>query len=149
MPGPRTSGSNGLPAKDGPDGLAAVVRTWQAVEAATIERANEAIARTRNPLVELVMEIIRQDCEMHRRVQQVLVDSLERQALALTPEERREVWDLIEMRAEMERYTTELGRRARENCRLFVRTHLLAHLSGNEALGPIEDFEGMRSHAVI
>ena len=106
-----------------------------------------AIARTRNPLVELVMEIVRQDCEMHRRVQQVLVDSLERQALALTTEERHEIWELIDARAEMERYTAELGNRMRENCRLFVRTHLLAHLAGD--LNPIEDFDRMPSHAVI
>jgi hypothetical protein len=110
----------------------AVLRTWQAVEAATIERANEAIARTRNPLVELIMEIIRQDAAMHRRVQQVLADSLERQALVLTPEERREIWDVIQMRAEMERYAAELGARAQENCRLFVQAHLLASLAESE-----------------
>jgi hypothetical protein len=116
MPGPRISGSD--------DPLAAALRAWQAIEATTIERAADAIARTRSPLVELMMEIIRQDCLMHRRVRQVLMEQFDR----LTAEERVEVQDLLE---------TELGDRMREHCRLFVRTHLLAELA--------ED----HSHAVI
>ena len=39
------------------------------------------------------MEIIRHDSEMHHRVQQVLLDSMEKQAITLTPDELGDIWD--------------------------------------------------------
>ena len=123
---------------DDPDVLAAVLRTWQAVEGETIARANDTIAKTRNPLVQLVMEIVRQDSAMHRRVQQALLDTLERQRATLTSRERKEIWDVVGRRAEMEKYTAELAERVRENCRLFVESHLLASLAEKERWGRLK-----------
>jgi hypothetical protein len=108
MRGRHTSGSD--------DPLAVLLRTWQAVEASTARRAGEVMARTRSPLVELMMELIRQDCEMHHRVRQVLAAHLDR----LSEEERERVRELLE---------TGLADRLREHCRLFVRSHILAELA--------------------
>ena len=66
---------------------------------------------------------------MHKRVQQVILDSLETQAFSLTPEELGEVWDLIEKHAAAEKETIELAEKARKNCRLFVQRHLLTYLT--------------------
>jgi hypothetical protein len=100
-----------------PPDLETVLRTWQAVEAATVEHANEVIARTKNPMVELMMEIIRHESEMHRRVQQVILDSLERQKPPMV---------------EMERYAVELAAQSREAWRLLVRCQLLEYMSEEE-----------------
>jgi len=126
--------------------LQEVLRNWQALENATITHTTAVIAKTKNPLIQLVMEIIRRDSEMHHRVQQVLLDSLEREAFTLTPEELGEIWDMVEKHAEMERQTIELAEKARRNCRLFVQRHLLTYLIEDEKkhdrlLGQLEDFK--------
>ena len=73
--------------------------------------------RTQNPLIRLVMEIIRQDSMMHKKVQQVILDSLEKQAFTLTPEELGEIWGMLEKHVEMEKETIALAEKGRRNCR--------------------------------
>jgi rubrerythrin len=129
-----------------PEELTAILKDWQALENATIAHTTAVIGKTPNPLIQLVMEIIRQDSVMHHRVQQVLLDSIEKQAFSLTPEELADIWDMIEKHAEMEKQTIELAEKARNECRLFVQRHLLTYLIEDEKkhdrlLGQLEDFK--------
>ena len=83
---------------------------------------------------------------MHKRVQQVIMDSVEKEAFSLTPEELGDIWELIEQHAEMEKATIQLGEKARKNCRLFVQRHLLGYLIEDEQkhdrlLSQLEDFK--------
>lgn len=131
---------------ENPEELTAVLKNWQALETATVVHTTEVIAKTKNPLIQLVMEIIRRDSEMHYRVQQVLLDSMERQAFTLTPEELADIWDMVEKHADMEKQTIELAEKALKNCRLFVQRHLLTYLIEDEKkhdrlLGQLEDFK--------
>jgi hypothetical protein len=126
--------------------LKTTLRRWQEIESESVTQMSVIIAKTHNPLIQLVMEIIRQDSAMHKRVQQVILDSLEKQAFTLTPEELGEVWDLIEKHAAAEKETIELAEKARKNCRLFVQRHLLTYLTEDEQkhdrlLGQLEDFK--------
>ena len=126
--------------------LARTLRRWQQIEALTIAHTGAIAEKTRNPLIRLIMEIIRQDSNMHRRVQQVILDSLEKEAFNLTHEELGEVWEMIEKHAEMEKETITLGEKALENCRLFIQRHLLAYLLADERkhdhlLTQLEDFK--------
>ncbi len=102
--------------------------------------------KTKNPLIRLVMEIIRQDSIMHRKVQQAILDSVEKQAFSLTPEELAEIWDMLEKHSEMEKETLQLADKVRRNCRLFVQRHLLDYLLEDEQkhdrlLAQLEDFK--------
>lgn len=131
---------------ENPEQLETLLKNWQDIETATITHTSAVIAKTKNPLIRLVMEIIRQDSQMHYRVQQVLLDSLEQQAFSLTPEELADIWDMVEKHAEMEKQTIELAEAARKNCRLFVQRHLLTYLLEDEKkhdrlLGQLEDFK--------
>ena len=76
--------------------LIKLMRRWQELEDSTVAHTTKVIEKTSNPFLKLLMEIIRQDSTMHKRVQQVILDSLEKQALSLTPEELGELWDEIE-----------------------------------------------------
>jgi len=83
---------------------------------------------------------------MHKKVQQFMIDSLEKEAVSLTPEELGEIWDHVERHAEMEKETIELAEQLRKNCRLFVQRHLLTYLIEDERLhdrllGQLEDFK--------
>jgi hypothetical protein len=126
--------------------LVALLNEWQKLETATITQTTEVMLKTANPIIRLVMEIIRRDSEMHHRVQRVLLDSLEKEAFSLTPEDLGAIWDMIEKHAAMEKRTIELAEKARNNCRLFVQRHLLTYLIDDERkhdrlLGQLEDFK--------
>jgi rubrerythrin len=126
--------------------LVALLKKWQDLEVATVAQTTKIMEKTKNPLIRLVMEIIRQDSGMHKRVQQVILDSLEKEAFSLTPEELADVWDLIEEHAEMEKETIALAEKARKNCRLFAQRHLLTYLIEDEQkhdrlLSQLEDFK--------
>jgi hypothetical protein len=126
--------------------LKATLRRWQEIEDESVAQTSAIMAKTHNPFIQLVMEIIRQDSVMHKRVQQVILDSLEKQAFSLTPEELGDVWNLIEKHAEAEKETIQLAEKARKNCRLFVQKHLLTYLTEDELkhdrlLNQLEDFK--------
>ena len=132
-------------AENEPD-LIATLKQWQLIEDGSIASTTLIMDTTANPLIRLVMEIIRQDSVMHRRVQQVLIDSMEKEAFSLTPEELAQIWQLVEKHAEMEKDTIELAEKALKNCRLFVQRHLLTYLIEDEKkhdrlLGQLEDFK--------
>jgi uncharacterized protein YigA (DUF484 family) len=112
--------------------LASTLRKWQEIEDASVAACTGIIERTENPLIRLVMEIIRQDSVMHKKVQQVMIDSLEKQAISLTPDELGQIWESIVRHAEMEKETLVLAEKARKNCRLFVLRHLLTYLIEDE-----------------
>jgi hypothetical protein len=126
--------------------LRRTLKRWQEIEDASVAHTTALMERTKNPLIRLVMEIIRQDSVMHKRVQQVILDSLEQQAFTLTPEELADIWDMIEKHAELEKETISLAEKARRNCRLFVQRHLLTYLIEDEQkhdrlMGQLEDFK--------
>jgi uncharacterized tellurite resistance protein B-like protein len=126
--------------------LKTTLRRWQEIEDESIAQTSSIIASTQNPLIQLVMEIIRQDSAMHKRVQKVILDSVEKEAFSLTPEELGEVWEQIEKHAGAEKETPELAEKARKHCRLFVQKHLLTYLIEDERkhdrlLSQLEDFK--------
>jgi len=126
--------------------LKATIGRWQEIEVASVAQTTQIMERTQNPLIRLVMEIIRQDSVMHKRVQQVILDSLEKEAFTLTPEELGDIWEMVEKHAEMEKETIALAEKARRNCRLFVQRHLLTYLIEDEQkhdrlLAQLEDFK--------
>jgi rubrerythrin len=126
--------------------LVSVLRKWQEIEDGSVASTTQITTKTKNPFIRLVMEIIRQDSMMHKKVQQFMIDSLEKEAVSLTPEELGEIWDHVERHAEMEKETIELAEQLRKNCRLFVQRHLLTYLIEDERLhdrllGQLEDFK--------
>lgn len=126
--------------------LVKTLKKWQDLEVATVAQTTSIMEKTKNPLIRLVMEIIRQDSKTHKKVQQVMLDGLEKQAISLTSEELVEIWDLVEKHAEMEKATIELGEKAHKNCRLFVHRLLLSYLIEDEKkhdrlLSQLEDFK--------
>lgn len=126
--------------------LTALLRKWQDIEDHSVASTTRIIEKSKNPLIQLVMEIIRQDSVMHKKVQQFMIDSLEKQAVTLTPEELGEIWESVERHAELEKETIRLADQARKNCRLFVQRHLLTYLVEDEQLhdrllGQLEDFK--------
>jgi|MudIll2142460700_1097286.scaffolds.fasta_scaffold555562_2 transcriptional regulator GlxA family with amidase domain len=112
--------------------LVKAMRKWQAVEDESIRMTKTIQAKTDNPLVRLVMEIIAHDSAMHRRVQQFVIDSVETSPIQLAPEDLEKIWDHIEQHIAEEKKTLELADEARLSTRFFVQRYLLNYLLEDE-----------------
>ncbi len=112
--------------------LIKAMRRWQAVEDESIRMTKAIQAKTDNPLVRLVMEIIAHDSAMHRRVQQFIIDSVDATPIQLTPEELEKNWDHLAQHIAEEKKTLELADEARGSTRFFVQRYLLNYLLEDE-----------------
>jgi hypothetical protein len=108
------------------------LREWQAIERQAMDQTANIMEKTSNPFIRIIMEIIRQDSLMHHRVQQVIVDSLTREAVSLTPEEIGEIWDQIEEHDETEKHVVEIGKSLREKAWTPIHKQLLDYLVTDE-----------------
>jgi hypothetical protein len=115
--------------------LVANMKDWQKIEDASIEACAKISKRSDNLIVRVVMEIIMRDSVMHHRVQQMVIDSLEKQAISLTPEELGEVWGMIEEHIRLERKTIEYAKKALQaiqGTKMVVQQYLLEYMLQDE-----------------
>ena len=128
------------------EALVATLRKWQGVEDGSVALTAQVLAKTENPLIRLVMEIIQQDSVMHKKVQQAILDSLEKEAFSLQPEELAEIWDMIEKHDAAEKEAIRLAEEAKASCPLVVQRQLLDYLIEDEKkhdrlMANLEDFK--------
>ncbi len=126
------------------ENLLKILKEWQVVEDQSVKSTTDIMAKTKNPIVKHIMEIIRQDSAMHKRIQQLIIDSFEKQAITLTPEELGEVWGMVDKHIKLEKETIRLAEEARKNSKNFVIRYLLGYLmtdeqKHNEILAQMED----------
>ena len=128
------------------EALKVTLRDWQKIEDGSVEHTTAILEKTQNPLIRLIMEIIRQDSVMHKKVQQAILDSLEKESFQLQPEELAEIWDMIEVHDEAEEEAIRMAEQARRNCPLVIQRQLLEYLIDDERkherlMGHLEDFK--------
>jgi len=111
--------------------IAATMKAWQKVENESIEMTARINKQTDNPVIRAVMSIISQDSATHYRTQQLIIDSLEKEAISLQPEELGEIWGMIEQHITLERKTIELAKSALEaikGTKMIVQQYLLEYM---------------------
>ena len=111
------------------------MQDWKKIENASVASTGKVIEKTENPIVRLIMEIIQRDSQMHYRIQDLIIDSLERSAVSLTPEELGEVWDMIEKHIELEKKTLEFAKDSLDALRgrkMVIQEYLLDYLRIDE-----------------
>ena len=115
--------------------LVEILKAWQHIENRSVAQTADIIDKSTNPVIRIVMEIIQRDSAMHHRVQQFIIDSLENQALQITPDDIAQVWSAIEAHIEAERRTGELvaaAQKALAGTRNVVQQFLLSYLGHDE-----------------
>ncbi len=115
--------------------LAEILREWQHIENATVAQTAQIMDKTQNPVIRLVMEIIQRDSSMHHRVQQFIIDSMEKHAITLSVDDLTQVWSAIEAHIEAERRTGELiaaAQKALAGTKDVVQQYLLSYLAHDE-----------------
>jgi hypothetical protein len=115
------------------DKMVNTLRTWQALERVAMTETSELAAKTKSPLIRMIMEIIGHDSQMHHRVQQFLIDDLEKQSVTVTREDVAEIWDKIEQHDKVEKKTIELAKAMREEAWSPVHRQMLDYLLADEA----------------
>jgi rubrerythrin len=100
--------------KEAQEKIVTNMHQWMKVENASVSSTGKIIAKSNNPIVRLVMEIIQRDSLMHYRVQELIADSLEGKTVSLTPEEMGTIWGMIEDHIELEKKTIELAKDSME-----------------------------------
>ena len=112
------------------------MRKWQKIENAGVASTGKIIEQTENPIVRLVMEIIQRDSQMHYRVQEMIADSLESKALALSTDELGTIWEMIEDHIKLEKSTIDLAKSSLEAIKkskgMLVQAYLLEYLLKDE-----------------
>lgn len=118
--------------KEAIENLIKILKKWQTVEDDSIKNTTEIIKKSDNPLVHLVMEIIRQDSVMHRRVQQLIVDHFEKKPITLNPDELADFWGMVEEHDEIEKKTIKMAEEALEQQTSPFAKYLLEYLLTDE-----------------
>jgi bacterioferritin (cytochrome b1) len=111
------------------------MKNWKKIENASVASTGKVIEKTDNPIVRLIMEIIQRDSQMHYRIQELIIDSLEKSAISLTLEELGEVWDLIEKHIDLEKKTIDMAKESLEALKgrkMVVQEYLLDYLQIDE-----------------
>ena len=105
------------------------------IENASVASTGKVIEKRENPIVRLIMEIIQRDSQMHYRIQDLIIDSLEKSAISLTPEELGDVWDLVEKHIDLEKKTIDMAKESLEALKgrkMVVQEYLLDYLRIDE-----------------
>ena len=111
-----------------------VLRQWQEVERQAMNSTAEISERTESTLIRLIMEIIRHDSHMHHRVQQFLIDSVTKEATAVTREDVVAIWESIEEHDEVEKRTIAMAEKLKKDAWNPVHKLLLEYLLRSESL---------------
>jgi hypothetical protein len=108
---------------------------WQAIERRSVASATAVLEKTNHPLLRLVMEIIQRDSQIHERVQQFIIDSVDRQPVTLRPEEMGDISALLDAHLRLEDQMAEAVNATIEHIRghkMLVEEYLLDFLVQDE-----------------
>ena len=114
------------------DMLIAALEDWMELEDETIKHAEATLKKTKNKLVKMTMEMIKNDSQKHKAMQKLLADSLTKEALILTPDDLVDLSDSLNKHLAAEARTLEIADAALNNSKLFVTRYILSYLIADE-----------------
>jgi hypothetical protein len=129
--------------------LAAELKEWQKTEGEAAQFMDKLGKSTDHPVLKAVAEIIHTDSLRHARIQQLIVDSLEKKSIDLSPEDVSKVWGTIEEHIATERNMVENVRGAlamMKGRKMVVQQYLLEYLLFDEEKHDLllEKLEGVK-----
>ena len=92
--------------------LVDILRSWKTTETYTIKGCEKITAKTGNPIVKTIINAIRSDSEKHRTILQLILDSMTKRAITLTPDEIAELSSSINRHISLEEKTIEYAENA-------------------------------------
>src|SRR3989304_3126502 len=104
-----------------------IIRDWQKLEDDTINHADTLMKKSKNRLVKMTMEMIKHDSQKHKVMQQMLIDSLTKEAFILSPDDLASLSSGLNKHLEAEAKSLELADEALKNSELFVTRYILSY----------------------
>lgn len=101
---------------------------WQAVETETIERMNEEMPKARNPLIKTLLQALKLEAEKRCAIQQMIVESIKKEAVNLSPEELSTLSGYLNRHFETAERALSHAEAAIGRSELFIPHYLLAYL---------------------
>ncbi|MCE5313163.1 MAG: hypothetical protein LLF86_08445 [Nitrospiraceae bacterium] len=108
------------------------IKKMQALEKDTIKNAEKIINKTDNALVKMTMEMVRHDSEKHKLIQQMILDSILKEPIHLSPDELNDISDILNKHADIESESIALVEQAYKSAELFTTRYLLSLLIADE-----------------
>lgn len=115
------------------DEMVDVLRQWQELERQAMNDTAVVMEKTKSPFIRVLMEIIRHDSLMHHRVEQFLVDTVTKDAVAVTREDIAEVWDQLQAHDRNEKRTIQMAEELRKKAWSPVHKLMLDYLLKEES----------------
>lgn len=115
--------------------LAKRMQYWQGVERQSVVSSTAMLEKTKHPLLRLVLEIIKRDSELHDRIQQFIVNSLEVRPVTLSPDDMGEISAMLEQHLQLEDQMVDAVNASVERVRghkMLVEEYLLDFLVTDE-----------------
>lgn len=121
--------------KEKQERLVATMKKWQKIENAAVSQTGKIMEETDHPIIRLVAEIIQRDSNIHHRVQQTIIDSLDREHINISHDDLAGVWESIAKHIAIEKKTIELAREALDSLKGTkspVQQYLVSYLLTDE-----------------
>lgn len=112
--------------------IVSIMKDWQELETKAIGSAEALIGKTDNPLVRTIMGIIVHDSEKHKLVQKMVIDSLTKKAIHISPDELNELAEGLHRHVDAEEELLKHAQRALDKCSLVSTHFLLSYLIADE-----------------
>ncbi|MBI5640037.1 MAG: hypothetical protein HZA17_06390 [Nitrospirae bacterium] len=119
-------------AEENNDELLHIISKWKALEDKAIASAYDLLSRTSNPLVRMIMDLIMHDSEKHKLVQQMIIDTLTKEAIHVSPDELEALSEGLNSHVEAEEEAISLAQAALGKCKLVSTHFLLSFLIADE-----------------
>ena len=94
--------------------IVSLMEEWQRLEDEIVEATGKTLEKASSPLVRVMMEIIQHDSRLHRHIEQIIIDSLEKKSIDVPEEELKALWDSIDKHAQLERRSVEIAEKSLE-----------------------------------
>ena len=125
-----------LKGKELQEKLVQIMKDWQKIESDAINITRGIGDKTDNPLIRNIMVTMNSDSARHRSVQQLIIDSFEKEHIAVTTDDMEAIWAIIEKHIELERKmlssVEELLEALKGQKALLMQRYLLEYLRQDE-----------------
>jgi hypothetical protein len=121
--------------KEALESTAKNLKKWQKIENAAVRQTALILEQSDHPVIRMVAEIINHDSQLHYRVQQLLIDSIEKTAMNIDYRQLAKVWTAIEEHIVLEKKTIELANKSLEalkGTKNPVQQYFLEYLKADE-----------------
>jgi hypothetical protein len=112
------------------------MKEWQELESEAIIITRAIGDKSSNPLIKNIMVTLNSDSARHRSVQQLIIDSLEKEPVTISTDDMIVVWNLIEKHIELEKKMVSYVQKTLESMQgekaLLIQRYLLEYLHEDE-----------------